>query len=166
MEINMGQSTNAVLAYGYDLGGDEGEWKIQETGEYDEIDADKVTWYDDESDDGFREQAERRLLAEIAGFTETWETRTDDDYFKREREAEARLGIEFESYCSGDYPMYVLATKVITVHRGSSKVLDLPALMAEPAEHGWDDKLRAACEVLGITPKQERPGWVLVSYWG
>jgi hypothetical protein len=165
----MGQSTNAVLAYGYDLGGDEGEWKIRETDEYGGIDASNAStlaWYDDESDDGFIEQAQRRLLAEIAGFTETWETRQDDDYFKREREAESRLGVEFESYCSGDYPMYVLATKVITVYRGDSKVLDLPALMAEPAEHGWDDKLRQACEVLGVTPKQERPGWVLVSYWG
>jgi hypothetical protein len=154
----MGQSTNAVLAYGYDLGSDD-KWKIHETGEYDEP---VLPWYDEDSDEGFIEQAEARLLA-AHGLTGTWE---DDGYYDRKEDAQERAGVEFESYCHSEYSMWLLATKVITVHRGDSKVLDLPALMAEPAEHGWDDKLRQACEVLGITPKQESPGWVLVSYWG
>ena len=156
----MGQSTNAVLAYGYDLGSGE-EWKIAEVGEYGDL---AVDWFDEDHEDGFLGQAERRLL-NASGFTETYED-GKDDYFAREGEAKERLGVEFESYCSGEYPMYVLATKVITVRRGYSEVLDLPALMAEPAEHGWDDKLTAALTALGITPKQEQPGWVLCSYWG
>ncbi|MER7361887.1 hypothetical protein [Nonomuraea wenchangensis] len=154
----MGTSTNAMLAYGYDLGSADG-WKIREAGEFSEPILD---WYDEDSDDGFIEQAEARLLA-AHGLTGTWE---DDGYYDRKEEAQARAGVEFDSYCHSEYPMWLLATKVITVHRGDSEVLDLPALMAETAENGWDDKLRQACEVLGITPKQERPGWVLVSYWG
>lgn len=157
----MGTSTNAVLAYGYDLGSDE-DWKIRETGEYGAL---AVDWYDEDSDDGFVEQAERRLLAAV-GFTETWETNDGAGYFDREEQAKARVGVEFESYCHGEYPMYVLATKVITVYRGDSKVLDLAALMAEPTENGWDGKLAAVLQTLGITPKQEEPGWVLCSYWG
>jgi hypothetical protein len=161
----MGQSTNAVLAYGYDLGGDEGGWKIKGAGEYDELP--KIDWYDDseDNDDGFVEQAEKRLLAQIAGFTEKWEQGAEG-YFARAKAAEERVGVEFESYCSGDYPMYVLAAHVITVHRGGSKLIDPNELLAQPETEGWDAKLAAAIKALGITPTQVKPGWVLVSYWG
>lgn len=154
----MGQSTDAILAYGYDLG----EWdKIREAGEFGEL---TLPWLDDESDDGYRDQAERHLLT-ASGFTETYDD-GQAGYFRREREAKAALGVEFDTYCSDRAPMHILAAKVITVSRGHCEVLDLPALMAEAAEQGWDDKLRQACQTLGITPKQEQPGWVLVSYWG
>ncbi|MEV0616129.1 hypothetical protein AB0I81_22640 [Nonomuraea sp. NPDC050404] len=153
----MGTSTDAILAYGYDLG----EWdKIREAGEFGEL---ALPWLDDDSDDGYREQAERHLL-NASGFTEEWTPKSG--YFEREEAAKAALGVQFETYCSDSAPMEILAAKVVTVARGYCEVLDLPALMTEPAEHGWDDKLRWACEALGITPTQERPGWVLVSYWG
>jgi hypothetical protein len=153
----VGTSTNAMLAYGYDLCGE--PWKFREVGEYDEP---VLPWYDEDSDDGFIEQAEARLLA-AHGLTGTWE---DDGYYDRKEQAQARAGVEFDSYCHGEYPMWLLAAKVITVYRGDSKVLDLPALMADPAEKGWDDQLAAAIETLGITPTQDKPGWILVSYWG
>ncbi len=162
----MGRSSDAILAYGYDLGGGDEEWKIHQTDEYGSIRPDQFTWYDEDDEDGsveFIEQAENRLLV-ASGFTETdWEV---DGYFARKREAKERLGVKFRTYCSGEDSMYVLAAKVITVSWGDSELLDLPALMSEPAENGWDEKLRAAIEVLGITPKQEQPGWVLCSYWG
>lgn len=165
----MGQSTNAVLAYGYDLGGDEGEWKFAE------FDQDtyeiRLPWFVDSDDTGeddeaggFIEQAEARLLAEVAGFVEAdWQS---EGYFDGKREAEALLGVEFESYCSGDCPMYVLAAHVITVHRGDSQLLDLAALANAVGVSDWDAKLDAAIKALGITPTQAKPGWVLVSYWG
>jgi hypothetical protein len=163
----MGQSTNAVLAYGYDLGSDE-DWKIQEaSGEYGELQLDWLTTAGDTEDDedaGFIAQAKKRLLAQIAGFTETdWQV---EGFFTRQDEAEKSLGVEFKSYCSGDYPMYVLAAHAITVHRGDSQLLDLAALAADPAANGWDEKLQAALTALGITPTQQTPGWVLCSYWG
>jgi hypothetical protein len=160
----MGQSTNAVLAYGYDLAGGEDEWKIKEVGEYGEP---KLDWYDDseDNDDGFVEQAQKRLLAQVAGFTEKWE-RGAEGYFAREKAAQERVGVEFESYCSGEYPMYVLAAHVITVHRGYSQLLDLAALVNAVGVSDWDAKLAAAIKALGITPTQAKPGWVLVSYWG
>jgi len=134
----MGTSTDAILAYGYDLG----EWnKIEGAGEFGENLT--LPWLDDDSDDSYREQAERCLLT-----------------------SKAHLGVKFETYCSDQVPMEILAAKVITVSRGDCETLDLAALMAEPAEHDWDDKLRAACEALGITPTQEQPGWLLVSYRG
>lgn len=159
----MGQSTNGILAYGYDLGGDE-EWKIAGLGEYGELPP--LDWYstDDDGDD-FQSAAERRLLAELADFTETW-TKDNEGYFDRERKAQARLGVEFDTYCSGEYPMYLLAAKVITVYRGDVKDIDMAALAVEPEMNGWDEKLRAALAVLGITPAQDRAKWLLCSYWG
>lgn len=156
----MGSSPTAILAYGYDIGGAE-DWKIREAGEYGDP---TVAWYNDDEDaDGFVTQAENRLLV-ASGFTETdWQV---DGYHARKREAENRLGVTFRYYCSFEYSSYVLATKVITVDWGETELLDLPKLMAEPAEQGWDDKLAAALCVLEITPNQERPGWGLYAFYG
>ena len=159
----MGQSTDAMLVYGYNLGGEE-DWELEGLGECGELP--DLPWYDaDDGDDDFQGAAERRLLAEIAGFSETWSSE-NEGYFDRERAAKARLGVEFDTHCSGDYPMFLLATKVITVYRGSVKDIDMAALAVEPETNGWNEKLRAAVQALGITPKQERPQWLLCSYWG
>jgi hypothetical protein len=160
----MSQSTNGILAYGYDLGGGD-EWKVRESGEYGELLP--LSWYNPEEEEGddFQSAAERRLLAEIAGFTETW-SRDNEGYFDRERAAKDVLGVEFDTYCSGEYPEYLLATKVITVYRGDVKDIDMADLAAAPAREGWDDKLAAALGALGITPKQEYAKWLLCSYWG
>lgn len=156
----MGQSTNAMLVYGYDLGSDE-EWHVQEAaGEYGEL---RLDWFNEDGEDDFITAAEKHLL-QAAGFTETdWRA---DGYFDREREAKEGLGVEFESYCSGDYPIYTLAAHVITVHRGDCELLNLDELARMPGENGWDGKLAAALRTLGLTPKQPSPAWLLVSYWG
>lgn len=156
----MGVSTNAMLVYGYDLGSDEG-WKVREADEggYDLT----VDWYDEDHEDGFVEQAENRLLA-AAGFTET--DYRADGYFDRKAEAERNIGVEFESHCSGDYPMWLLAAHKITVYRGDVKAIDLAALSLDPSRGDWDAKLRNALTVLGLTPTQEQAAWLLCSYWG
>lgn len=156
----MGQSTNGILAYGYDLGGTEG-YKVREVGEYGEL---QLDWYDEDENADFAAAVERRLL-DASGFTETWED-GHEGYFGREREAKQRLGMELYSYCSDDYPMYLLATKVITVYRGEIETIDMGELAEAPSVHGWDDKLRAALETLGLTPTQDRARWLLASYWG
>lgn len=157
----MGQSTNAVLVYGYDLGSGEDEWRVEEAGKYGSLHAE---WWPEDSDQDFATAATRRLL-DASGFTETYEDGRAD-YFTRERQAEKRLGVEFEHYCSGDYPMYALAAHTITVHRGDCKLLNLDELSRMPAENGWDDKLTAAMRALKLTPKQAEPAWLLVSCWG
>ncbi len=159
----MGTSTDAILAYGYNLGGGEDEWHIQEAdGEYGEWTSD---WYDpeDEDRDDFVTAAEQRLLV-AAGFTQTdWQA---DGYFDRKREAEARVGVELDTHCSGEYPLYFIAAHKITARRGYAKDIDFAELEAMRIEQDWDSKLTKALQVLGMTPKQERPGWFLVSYWG
>jgi hypothetical protein len=157
----MGQSTDAILAYGYDLG--EGLEKIQEAGEYGELPP--LTWFDEEHSDDLVQAAEQHLLAEIAGFTETWEPGVGG-YFARESAAKARVGVVFETYCSDSCPMHVLAAHVTTVRRGDVEAIDPADLMQRPQTEGWDDKLRAALTALGITPTQEQARWLLCSYWG
>lgn len=112
----MGQATDAILAYGYDLGGD--GWKLEGLGEYGELPP--LSWWDDDED--FATAAERRLLAEIAGFTETWED-DHEGYYERQRVAKARLGLKVETYCSESCPMYVLAAYVTTVARGEIETI-------------------------------------------
>lgn len=134
--------------------------------EYDE-DQYRITlpWYrEGDEEDSFFEQAEERLLAEIGHFTETdWQA---DGYFERKHAAEERIGVTFESYGSYDYGGRILAVYETSVNWGCSGVLDLAALAAQPATEGWDDKLAAAISALGITPKQERPGWLLCAMYG
>ncbi|MGW5130379.1 hypothetical protein [Streptomyces sp. NPDC004135] len=158
----MGQSTNAMLVYGYHLGGGDGGWELEGLGEYGELPP--LPWYADEDSD-FQEAAERHLLAQLAGFTETWHSGSEG-YFERERAAKAQLGVEFETHCSGSYPMYLLIAKGITAYRGEVEPIDFAALAAEVEQKGADEKLGAALTALGLTPKQQRPGWMLCSYWG
>ncbi len=160
----MGVSTDAILAYGYDLGGEEDEWKVREAGRYGELELD---WLDDEAEDydGFGVAAMDRILA-ASGFTETYEDGRKG-FFDRKHEAEKLTGVEIEYYCSNEAPMYLLAAKVHTVARVYIK--DAAALMAgadEATLREWDAKLASAVAALGMTPVQEKPAWLLCSYWG
>ena len=159
----MGQSTNGILAYGYDLGGDEGGWKVREAGEYGDLTLPWLPEPEDFDDYDLATLLERRLL-DASGFTETYEDGRPD-YFARVRAAKEALGVELESYCMGDYPMYVLAAKAITAYRGDCDVVDMAELSRPETLAGWDAKLSAALAALGMPPVQEKPAWLLCSYW-
>lgn len=154
----MGMDSKARLVYGYALGGDEDDegWAISEASEYGEWEPD---WM---GDDDVISAAETKLL-ESVGFTETdWEA---DGYFDRKREAEARLDVKFVPH-GGQFACWALATHVVTVEWGEVAELDLAELMAARVEGDWDAKLAHALAVLGITPKQGRPSWLLVAAYG
>lgn len=153
----MGQSTNGMLVYGYNFGGEEGGWQLAEVDEYEPWEPE---WM---GDDDVISAAGERLLASV-GFTET--DYKAEGYFDRKKAAEDRLGVEFDSFCSGDYPMWVLAADVTTVYRGDVKEIDFAALEQAREDGDWDAKLAAAVQALGVTPKQDGPKWLLVSYWG
>jgi hypothetical protein len=152
----MGVSTNGILAYGYALGGPEDGWAIAEAGEYGE-------WTPEWADDDLVGDAERHLLVSV-GFTEDdWRA---DGYHDRRKAAQARVGVELEMYCSIDYPMYALVAHATTVYQGDAKKIDLAALERQRDEEGWDSRLRAALDALGMTPEQQAPGWLLLSFTG
>lgn len=157
----MGRSLTAKLVYGYDLGGAEDEWKVREANEYGGLTLD---WLDEDTDDVIGDM-ERRILAVVAGFTETWETSDDGKgFFRRKRAAEATLGVKFGSYGVSDYSAYLLSAHSVDV-RGA-EVMDLAALESHPDRPQWDAALTAAIQALGITPMQEKPGWLLCASYG
>ena len=143
----MGISTDAILAYGYDLG----EWESMDYPE----------WFDEDDEDAaFSEQAMKHLLKE-AGFTETdWKV---EGYWNRKNEAEKNLGIEITYYCSYDYPMYILSAKEFRAYRGDAVKIDYADLTIDSE---WNEKLRWALDKLGVPASDDEPSWFLVSMWG
>jgi len=152
----MGQSTNAVLMYGYDLDTADG-WEIVEAGEWGELNA---PWYDEDNDEDLTsvEQAVKALYDAIPDAPEA------DDDWDRQKAVKEHYGVWFEDHCSDAYTMYALVTFENTARRGYPELIDWRALEEQRDREDWDGKLARALGVLGITPKQERPGWLLASY--
>lgn len=150
----MGQSTDAMLMYGYNIGGQD-EWNVQEVDEWGSL---TVDWYEND----FQGEAEALLLAKV-GFTETEYTK---GYYDRKRAAEGLVKVKFEVHCSDSYPELVLAAHVITARRGYPELIDMSQLATHPSIAEWDLSLRQALETLGLTPTQPEPYWILASYWG
>ena len=152
----MSQSTDGLLAYGYDLGCSE-EWKVREaTGEYGEL---VLPWYTEEDDEGeggeggdFPDAAQKTLRA-AGGFT--------GDGYDGRREADERTGVTIETYCSDGYPMYVLSAKTLEAGRGD--IIDATESLGADRS-AWDERLAWALKALGLTPVQEKPAWLLCSY--
>lgn len=161
----MGADPEARLAYGYNLGTAE-DPAVAERGEYGGF---TPIWLNTDNEDnegaGFVELAEARLLASV-GFTETdWQA---DGYYNRKKAAEAALGVEIQWSGTYEYPGYVLAITASnrSVEWSDVMVLDLNG-MSDPANLAdWDAKLAAAVAALGLTPKQDRPRWLVFPFYG
>lgn len=139
----MGQATDAILAYGYDLGGADSEWKLAGLSKYGELTAD---WWDESEDLGEDADFATALIAWIGGDVRD-------------------VGVEVVTYCSESSPMYLLAATQITVRRGHLHEVTPETLGAPEDRARWDELLDRHVAALGIRPVQERPGWLLVSYW-
>lgn len=168
----MGTSTNGLFAYGYDLGGPENEWAGLLGSDGEEIDPDELpAWYDPDDDDAFDEQAISHLLRATGFLVVPWDQRADwpadqsQDYHRTRREAEKALGIEFETHCSGDYPMYLLVAWHDTARRGQAEPIDLDKLLIRRTDEVWDTKLAWAVETLQLRPRADKPQWLLASWW-
>lgn len=132
----MGTSTDAKLMYGYDLGDPEGGMKVKE---YDEDSYElKVPWAESLHDEDADASDVVDTVLTNAGVT----------------------GVKLETYCSCDYPMYVLAAKTIQVYRGETMAIVRDDLRVPNL---WDRNLAAALEALEITPDQAEPRWLLAS---
>lgn len=157
----MGVTVKADLSYGYRLQGSDGQWLVREVHPED---ADEyglnLDWFDDD-EDYFDGTAKRRLLASV-GFTET--DYDVDGYFDRLNAAEERLGVQLErtGYEGEDL---LLVTKQLGAYCGEAEEID-PAVLAAEASGEAGERLRNALAVLGLTPLQEQPAWLLTAYRG
>ncbi|MBY8883469.1 hypothetical protein K7472_01240 [Streptomyces sp. PTM05] len=154
----MSNPTDTLLAYGYDLGGADG-WKVEETDEYGEL---AVDWYSPDTEGGFREAAQDRLLAST-GFTERWSPQAHG-YFLRRDERLRSLGVELTPYGREQAPMYLLTAHVVRVPLGECADLGSDVPGRETAE--WDDALLKALGTLGLTLPEQRPRWLLCASHG
>ncbi|CAL9610122.1 hypothetical protein SUDANB1_05608 [Streptomyces sp. enrichment culture] len=172
----MGRSTDAILAYGYDLGGPD-EWRLKDLGKWGQLpelewlkatgddDQDEPDTDDEYDEEDFHGRAEEHLLRTVGGFTEEWtEGAGATGYFDRRNAAEKRVGVQIRDYCSDGSPSYLLAAHTIRVARGDIEHIDPADLLHRPATEDWDSRLVVALDALGIAPAQETPRWLLVSY--
>ncbi len=154
----MGMSTNGQVSYGvkfeedyefpWDLGdydGDIDEWWLAESG------------FVRGNDYPFDEDGEYKigLVANSPSVL---------SYFEREsdwREAHP-LPVEPVNYCSGEYPIYILAVvgSVVTANRGFPRVLNPSALTVTAEQH---QALIDFCEKHGLSD-YEGPSWYLSNY--
>lgn len=140
----MGHATDAILAYGYDLGPSyvpsvdhcDG-WKVREVDQYGGL---TVPWWSDDSDFDFLQAATAQLDA--AGANE----------------------VKIETHCADRAPSYLLVLGVTVAHRGEPIQLGLADRLRWLYRSNWDDKLAAALRALGLTPLQSHPTWILASY--
>ncbi|WNI20348.1 hypothetical protein [Actinacidiphila sp. ITFR-21] len=160
----MGQNTDGILAYGYNLGGPDEGWEVQETGRYGELLP--VDWYDEAGDGGdFVTAAELHLRTTVGGFTEQWTKGAGaGGYYERAEAAQARVGVKVVRHCSNVAPQFVLATHVTAAARGRVVPLDFDDLTRSRLAGDWDDQLARALAALGLTALQDAPAWLLLSY--
>ncbi|GAA2623751.1 hypothetical protein GCM10010399_63770 [Dactylosporangium fulvum] len=155
----MGSSPYAHIAYGYNLGGKEGGWKLAGAAEYGTFDFD---WT--EGGYAFEQDATDRLIV-AAGFTEARDE-GKPDWYRRRREVEKGLGVEIQRSGHHEYPgwMLVATGSHKRVEWADAMVLDLFGM--EQAPHEWFERCTAAVEALGITPIQDGPRWLVFPSYG
>jgi hypothetical protein len=155
--MHMGQSTDAILFYGYCWDEEGAElWPEGEEGEREEPDARLARLSGVEApDDAYPPDTDRSADAERTrkAFSKYWDAC---------REVDERCGVEVDHHCSGDCPIPYVAVKAskTTANRGYPKTI-----MGLDVGCDWDKMLADYCGLMGITPPQEKPEWWLVSMW-
>jgi hypothetical protein len=141
----MGVSTDALMAFGFDLGEELPESFTAYLG-------------DDENGEGF--EADEFLLRDYDAGIPEWTPDGPPDYWHKRSEALGKLPVEIIAHCSGEYPMYFLAV------RGT----ECQARRGYPSEAVQRDialreigAMRAFCEKHGI--EWQEPRWHIFSMW-
>lgn len=137
----MGQSTNAIMAFGFDLGEE-----LPESFTY-------------EDEDGEFEMD--KFLAQDFGIDmPEWTPGVGSEFFDKERAAISKIPVEIIDHCSGDYPMHFLAVRGTenSARRGYPEKAP-----QRPIEQSEIDALRAFCEKHDI--EWQEPCWHIFSMW-
>jgi hypothetical protein len=173
----MGQSTDAILFYGFCWTEEtNAPWNIGK--DYDDH---------DDKDDGDWEKRFARLKGlkdpdrpfpnrEVPRTRENGYDSTPKDYSAAEqaiidehraswaakRELVATSTVEVETHCSGECPMPLVAVKASKTKAWRGNPMEITSLDVKPE---WDAELRGFCDLMGIDVKDQAPKWWLVSDW-
>jgi hypothetical protein len=156
----MGQSTDAILFYGFDLGdpdSDEVAETYKETMERAGRDA---------NDEDIEFEHAVAFLAGLVGPRPDYHDGRDawHDWGTTATAAfnDAFGGVTEVVHCSGEYPMYGIGLNVQGASRGSVVRPDLTLPAPEAVE-----RIREVMRILGLeVPPATEATWCLVSYWG
>lgn len=149
----------AHLGYGYDLGYTE-KYAIKEVDEYGLPD---LPWIKRDDEGWVEERLDvalvRRLYEAIPGASPA---RTE--IYEQDGIVEGHYGVRVLEHgwvTEGDTPSFALIAHKESCDGGDAKELDLDKLRGKVAVA--KPKLARALEVLGITPNQEEPSWLLMA---
>jgi hypothetical protein len=170
----MGSSATATLAYGYDLGGAEGEWFLEHPLPA-AIDPDRDEDEDDEFDlysllndavvkrSGFTETLPHEYTRDAKGFdNRTEEQRAENKAFYERYHAAVGHPATTDSY--GTYEWYghtlIIGDSKTDASWGCEQVT---GLVVAPE---WDAALQDALGLLGLHPTQAKPQWLVYPMYG
>lgn len=179
----MGQSTNAILFYGY-CWNEEGDIFSEGENTEDDEDVERDEW--------------SHRVAKKRGHMDPWNSYPRDEietlpYYREQRAAgekwaednrqaldkwhevikaiEAEFGVDVGYHCSCDCPMsYVfVVASCTTARRGYPEKINPNAILDPGATEvmDWNERLDKWFKELGVSkpPGQDAPGWWLVSHW-
>lgn len=149
----MSTSTDAILFYGYAFEEeDHAPWPSDRGADVD----------DDDEEEGWEDRWAR--LNGIEQPEGEYDQKKYGAYLDKRFKLTKACGVEIDTHCSGDVPMYLVAvvgSKLVASRGYPEKVPEL-AVGAD-----WDEKLHAFMEKMSIKrPRGQKPAWRLVSYWG
>lgn len=153
----MGQSTNAILFWGY-------TWPEEETSRPWEIGKDTDHDADEADDDSDWEGRYAALNGLPAPDNNDYSGQDWTDYWEEKRRLLAKSNCVVDTHCSGDCPMpYVAITASHAVaHRGYPNELSNNHMTVMPE---WREQIDSFCQLMGIPIPQTEPRWFLVSDW-
>lgn len=163
----MSTSARAHLVYGYDLGSAEHGWQLVEARESEYGGQELILpWFVSGSEDDDVEDSEEGIdtlgnefLLKASGFHEVI-SRELPDYYELRKAAIADIGVTIGSFNHHEVPRYALYAIASEVEADTGGVtnFEAPTLVTMA---GWGIRLKVALRTLGITPTQDRPGWLL-----
>jgi hypothetical protein len=152
----MGQSTNAILCYGFSVGEEDDPPSWMEVEEEDEFDFDNLVLKHFGGDLSEPREFDEDKYNKDPEIRKAWA-----EYWAAKKSVVDGVGVTLVRHCSCDYPLYILAVKVSqkTASRGFPIVFEGDIIHEEE----WKNTLETFCLKTGIP--MQAPSWILCSDW-
>jgi hypothetical protein len=153
----MGNSTDAMLFYGFQIPGGEGEDELAGPPFWatDEGEAEEDDWEDFVA-------AKMGIVKPAVEYSDA-ASKQYEAFWKAKARMFKTLGVSVQMHCSYDAAMYALKVDAsyLCANRGYPIEIEDNTLVADPK---WDRLLDHFCAVIGIKRKPSK--WILASMWG
>jgi hypothetical protein len=157
----VGNVVEALLVYGFDLGGIESVhgWRFKEV---DDNGFAKLPWYTEEEQESeitdFNDYANAFIAEELGRFSKLGDIPEKD----RLEVALKRAGVRVV-YAGFEYERSVLVAHELSTTPGFDVHVNFRDLSRLQVEDAWSSKLAVALKMMGITPLDPLPRWTLMA---